>query len=125
MSKLFAVDSLQVGRIRAPKTTIAYVSGGVSTYALDINSRFALTLGGATTQLGVPTDLVEGDEWVLEIIQDGVGNRALTFAAAYDFGSYGAPDLTAFGAGVRAVIQCIATTVTKIDCSYATGYGPA
>lgn len=74
------------------------VSAGVSvltdaaTIAIDasLGNHFRVTLAGNRT-LGVPTNLVDGQRFTIEFIQDGVGSRTLTHttgsADSYQFGT--------------------------------------
>lgn len=52
-----------------------------------------LTLGGSRT-LAAPSNLVEGRDYFLTVVQDGTGSRTITWNAAYDFGTAGSPTLT-------------------------------
>ena len=55
-----------------------------------------VTLGGNRT-LANPTGASEGAAYILSVIQDSTGGRTLTFGNNYDFGSEGAPALSATG----------------------------
>lgn len=52
-----------------------------------------VTLGGNRT-LSAPSNIIEGRRYFIVIIQDATGSRTLTWNAAYDFGTTGAPTLT-------------------------------
>lgn len=56
---------------------------------------FRWTLGGNRT-LAAPTNpLVDGQRWVLEVIQDGSGGHSLSYNGIYDFGtSIGVPSIS-------------------------------
>jgi hypothetical protein len=56
---------------------------------------FRWTLGGNRTLANPTNALVDGQRWMLEVIQDGVGGRTLGYGSAYDFGtSIGLPSLS-------------------------------
>lgn len=54
---------------------------------------FRVTLGGNRV-LGFPANGVDGQLIRIEVTQDGTGNRTLSYASGYDFGSAGAPVLS-------------------------------
>lgn len=66
-----------------------------ATVAWDMAAGFnaRVTLGGNRT-LGAPTNPKEGMTYVLEVIQDATGSRTLTWPAAFNWGSAGAPTLS-------------------------------
>jgi len=68
---------------------VPVVLADAATIALDLNTgiHFTLTLSGNRV-LGAPTNLKLGQEGFIRIVQDAVGGRTLSFAAAYKF-----PDL--------------------------------
>jgi hypothetical protein len=79
-----------------------------------------VTLGGNRT-LAAPTNFAEGVTYALGIIQDGTGTRTLTWNAAFDFGSAGAPTLsTAAGKRDLVFLYCYDATVgaPKFRCSF-------
>lgn len=57
-----------------------------ATVALDLSlaNQYSLTLGGNRT-LGVPTNIVEGQQGVISIRQDSTGTRTLAYAWAYEW----------------------------------------
>lgn len=59
----------------------------VLTPNLAVAGHFVVTLGG-NRQLGVPANaLVNRQRWVLEVWQDGVGGRTLSYASIFAFGT--------------------------------------
>jgi hypothetical protein len=58
-----------------------------------LGNHFRVTLAG-NRQLQNPTNPVDGQKITFEVIQDGTGNRTLSYDTAYDFGIAGAPILT-------------------------------
>ena len=64
----------------------------------DLGNNFRVTLGGNRT-MGVASNVSDGQRLFLEVIQDGTGNRTLSFPAQYQFSDGVAPVLkTAAGA---------------------------
>jgi hypothetical protein len=57
-----------------------------------------VTLGGNRT-MAFPTNLVEGDTFTIFVVQDGSGNRTLTWNGKYNFDG-GAPTLSTTGDAV-------------------------
>lgn len=121
------------GRLRASSLRLAggpiIVTPEVLTYGANIaidagaGAAFQVTLTGATAQLDNPDNMVEGMQFVVEVIQDGTGGRALTFDTAWDFGASGTPTLSTLAAGKRARISCVAKSSSKVDCVYAGNFG--
>lgn len=68
-----------------------------ATITPDFNyQNFAVQLGGNRT-LGIPTNLVAGQQGCIDIYQDATGSRALAFAWGWQFGYGVAPILTTAG----------------------------
>jgi hypothetical protein len=55
---------------------------------------YRVTLTNSTSTFGAPSNPVDGQKITFEIIQDGTGSRTVSWNAAYDFGTAGAPTLT-------------------------------
>jgi hypothetical protein len=83
-----------------------------------LGNHFRVTLGGNRT-LGVPTNLVDGQRFTIEFIQDGTGSRTLTHttgvAGSYQFGT----DITGVTltttAGARDIVEYIYSS-SKARC---------
>lgn len=71
-----------------------------STIAIDasLGDYYRITLTGATAILANPTNLTDGWHATVEVIQDAVGNRALTLDTKYAFGT----DVTALNLSTAA-----------------------
>jgi hypothetical protein len=112
-NKVIAPDTLQASaafQVLADGASIAWdMSAGYNA---------KVTLGGNRT-LAAPTNPKEGLTYVLQVIQDATGTRTLTFNAAYDFGSAGAPTLST-GAGKIDVISmvCLDAATPKFRCAF-------
>ena len=72
------------------ETVLTY--GANISWALKKNQTTVVTLTGTTAQLDNPTELINGFTYILIVINDAVGGRALTYGTNYDFGADGAPD---------------------------------
>lgn len=62
--------------------TLTYVGAGTTLWNADLGAIATVTLTGATTQIGLPSNLKKGT-YVLYVKQDATGGRAVTFAAGY------------------------------------------
>lgn len=63
--------------------SVALTWGANVAWNLDTRQVAKLTLTGATAQLDNPTNMKDGGTYVIRIIQDATGGRALTFGTAY------------------------------------------
>lgn len=84
-----------------------------ATIALDasLGNHFKVTLGGNRT-LGIPTNAVDGQKIMIEVIQDGTGSRTLTLTT----GSSGA---FAFGTDITGItLSTTANATDFIGCVY-------
>lgn len=94
-----------------------------ATVAVDL-SKFInakVTLGG-NRALGAPTNCVEGQSGVIQVIQDGTGSRTMTFDAAWDFGVAGDPTLSTTAATVDLIAYCVIDAATPVvRCSFIGG----
>jgi hypothetical protein len=97
-----APDALQASAAFQTLTDAAPTDWDMS---LGYNAKWTL---GANRTLSTPTNPKEGLTYSLHVIQDGTGNRTVTWPAAFDWGSAGAPTLST-GASKRDIImlQCI------------------
>jgi hypothetical protein len=98
-----AVDKLSLtgGTMTGPLDGTSIVTGVVVlTYAATINlnvsdgGHFRCTLTGNAT-IASPSDPADGQKITLELIQDATGGRTVSWGAAFDFGTTGAPTPTA------------------------------
>ena len=71
-------------------TTLTY--GANITWALKKNQVTVVTLTGTTAVLDNPTELINGFTYILIVVNDATGGRAMTYGTNYDFGADGAPD---------------------------------
>lgn len=77
---------------------VALTDAATINWNLDAAQNAKVTLGGNRT-LALPTNIVDGGLYTLEVTQDGTGNRTLTFASGYLWAGGTAPTLsTAAGA---------------------------
>lgn len=92
------------------------------TWNMALKKRARVTLGGNRT-LAAPTNMIEGDVQVLEIVQDGTGSRTLSFNACYAFGDAGTPTLsTAAGKFDMVTVTCLNASTPKFACNFARGF---
>lgn len=77
-------DSISRGLITRSVTTLT----DAATIAIDAadGNHFRVTLGGNRT-LGAPSNPIDGQRIMIEVIQDGTGNRTLAYNAVYAFGT--------------------------------------
>lgn len=66
---------------------LTYVSSGTTLVDASLGNTFRLTLTGATTILGNPSNSTDGQMIIVEVIQDGTGSRLLTYGTNYAFGT--------------------------------------
>lgn len=83
---------------------VALTHGASVAWNLQTQQNARLSLGATAATLANPTNAVAGGTYILHAIQDGTGGRTLLFDTNYDFGSAGAPDLTALSAGQSMII---------------------
>jgi hypothetical protein len=77
-----------------------------STVAADVSGidtmRLLTTAGvGATREMGTPTNPTDGQNIILEVTQDGVGSRAITFNASWEVATDIGTITLSTGANVR------------------------
>jgi hypothetical protein len=79
------------GRVAPAVSNLSWAS----TIAVDasLGNHFRITLVGATAVLGAPSNPVDGQRIIVEVLQDGTGSRLLTYDTAYLF-STGLPSPT-------------------------------
>lgn len=73
----------------------------------------------ANRNLPAPTGMRLGESYVLDIYQDNVGGRTLTFDPCFDFGEMGTPSLNT-GVGKRSTLyaRCISVSPPTFDSSF-------
>jgi len=86
--KYVAADKLIAAAVPQTLTDQATIAWDMS---LGFNAK--VTLGGTRT-FGAPTNPKQGITYALEVIQDGTGNRTVTWNAAFKWGSAGTPTLS-------------------------------
>lgn len=92
-----------IKRIATPVTALADGANIASDWSLANNGR--VTLGG-NRQLSNPSNAVDGQVYTYEIIQDGTGNRGLTFDTKFKFGTDIASYTPSTAAGAADYITC-------------------
>lgn len=90
-----SADSRFVGQIYSPTATLTDAAS--IDWNCDGQQKAKVTLGGNRT-LNAPTNMLDGATYVLRVIQDGTGNRTLTWNAVYKFAGGTDPTLST-GAG--------------------------
>jgi cytoskeletal protein CcmA (bactofilin family) len=86
-----------------------------ATIAVDMASawNFKVTLGGNRT-LGTPTNLHEGQEGWIQVIQDGTGSRTLAYDTGWSFGDPGAPTLSTTAAKIDLIRYVVVSTTGPV-----------
>lgn len=99
-------------------------NGSSVTWDMQIRPNGSVTLTGGNRALATPDNPVEGWTYVLKVVQGDSGGRALTFAAAYDFGFAGVPSFSV-GAGKVDIITAICIDATPgapiFRCAFSRG----
>lgn len=72
---------------------VVLVDGGTITPNMDDGNNFHVTLGG-NRNLANPTNLTAGQSGVIIVVQDGSGNRTLSYGSQWKWPSGSAPTLT-------------------------------
>jgi len=87
------VYTAQQGPMRGTLTDAASIAWNADTNGQVV--RLLMTLAvGATRAMAAPTNIVQDNSYMLRVQQDAIGNRALTYNAAFKFGTNGPPVLT-------------------------------
>ncbi|HLK72257.1 MAG TPA: hypothetical protein VKU77_01275 [Streptosporangiaceae bacterium] len=76
----------------APKV-VALTDGATIATNAALGNDFRVTLGGNRT-MGAPSNPADGQKITYQLTQDATGSRTVTWNAAFDFGTSGAPTLT-------------------------------
>lgn len=113
----FDIDSKGTGIIRFlhASLSVPVTLTDAATIATDasLSNRFRVTLGGNRT-LGNPSNSVDGQQIVWEVIQDGTGGRTLAFDTNFAFGAEIATCAVGNTANKRSFITAIYTnSITK------------
>lgn len=81
--------------------------------SLGFNAKWTL---GANRTLSTPTNPIAGWTYSLNVIQDGTGSRTVTWPAAFDWGTTGAPTLTTTASKRdRITLFCTDAATPKFD----------
>lgn len=93
--------------------------GATISWDLLLGYNAKVTIGASANAIQTPTNPHEGLTYTLVIIQDGTGNRTVSWPASISFGSAGAPTLST-GAGKKDVIslQCIDASAPEFRASF-------
>jgi hypothetical protein len=94
-------------------TPVVLTDAATVAWDLDVAPHARVTLAGNRT-VGAPTNLRDGGEYRLVVIQDGTGGRTLAWNAAFDFGEDGTPTLPS-GVGKIAIFGFVSDG-TKLYC---------
>lgn len=84
------LDAVQAFTRAQRYTPVALVDGASIAWDLDVAPMAKVTLGGNRT-MAAPTNQRDGGMFVLEVTQDGTGNRTLAWNVAFEFGVEGTP----------------------------------
>lgn len=75
-----------------------------------------VTLGGSRT-LGAPTNMRDGQRFLLEVTQDNIGNRTLAYNAIYGFSTdLASPTLTTTAGKTDRMLFEYSLPRVKVDC---------
>ena len=115
-----AADQYAVNRAGASKRvtmgnttqTLSAASTAVA-WAMAVNQVATITLDG-NKSMSSPSNIVEGQEYYLQVIQDGTGGRTLTWATEFNWIGGTAPTLST-AAAARDRISFIADGSTNLD----------
>lgn len=90
-------------------TIVTLTDGATITPNFALGNNFVITLGGSRT-LGNPTNLTAGQSGVIYVIQDGSGNRELSYDTQWDFEGGTPPNTTKTANAVDALFYSVRTT---------------
>jgi hypothetical protein len=97
-----------------------------STIAIDASqgNHYRVTLTGLTAALGNPTNPVDGQRLVIEVLQDATGGRALSYGTAFEFSTSLASPTLSSGANVTDMLGFIynATKAKWLFVAYISGF---
>jgi hypothetical protein len=109
-SKAVAADKLLASA--APQTL---TDAAPTTWDMSLGYNAKWTLGASRT-LSTPTNPVQGMTYSLNVVQDGTGSRLVTWPAAFDWGTAGAPLLTTTASKRdRITLFCTDAATPKFD----------
>lgn len=129
---LATAANVQAGTSSAALVTPSALSGSAAKQTLtdgatinwDVANGYnaKVTLGGNRT-MGAPTNVIEGITYTLAVIQDGTGNRTLTWESSFDWGAAGPPVLSTTAGNID-LITCFAYDASslRLMCNAITGY---
>lgn len=100
----FGLDDVHVFTKNQSVSVDTLTDGATIAVDASLSNNFKVTLAGNRT-LATPTNLTAGMVLNIELIQDGTGNRTLTFGSAYKFAGRVTPAIST-GAGMRDLLSC-------------------
>ncbi len=106
------------GGVRANIVTLTDAAN--ISYDLDDGCNAAVVLGGNRT-LDNPSNVTVGQSGSIFIVQDGTGNRTLSFGSSFDFAGGTAPTLST-GANAVDRIDYVVRTTTSIHCNFVANF---
>jgi hypothetical protein len=114
------------GVVTAPvviSTPVVLTDAATIVVDASLGQHFRVTLGGNRT-LGAPSNPVDGQKILFEVIQDGTGSRTLAYNAIYVFGTdIGQPTLSSTAAKTDYLGFVYSSAATKWRClAWARGY---
>ena len=89
-------------------------------YDMDDGNNATVTLGGNRT-LDNPSNVTVGQSGSIFILQDGTGNRTLSYGSAFDFAG-GTPPTLSTGANAVDRIDFVVRTTSSIHCVFTANY---
>ena len=95
---------------QGPQSTL--VDGANIAVDTSLSNNFVVTLGGNRT-LDNPNRVLPGQEYVIEVVQDGTGSRTLSYGTDYEFAGGSSPTLST-GAADRDVLVFKALSTTRL-----------
>lgn len=104
---------------RAASTAVVSLTDA-TTIAVDasLGNHFRVTLAGNRT-LGAPTNPVDGQKIIFEIIQDATGTRTLTYASGYVFSTDIPTPILSTAANKRDFLGFVYNSTTAVWCCLA------
>lgn len=103
----------------APQTL---TDGATINWNMALGYNAAVTLGGNRT-LATPTNPITGLTYTLAVIQDATGSRTMTWPAAFDWGTTGAPTLTTTASKVDQITLFCTSASSPTFRAYLSGKG--
>lgn len=79
---------------RLTTQTVNATVGGTTTWDVSLGGYLKLVQGAGNTTLASPTNMFDGGSLVVEVVQDGVGSRLVTWGSLFVWTAATAPTLT-------------------------------